>query len=421
MATRRNFIDVQNDAKYRLENFTPVTSFENLSTSMTLINILSNETEKLYDEAEYLFSINDITRAYGRDLDNIGRIIGSERGDATTSNDMTYTNFYFYLDTRLGIDIGTLIDRVYPTSTHYNIRQRLEDQGYIDNKDVPTQLKLPRGMYVSSDDRRILYTTVEDAYLTNDSNEVYVPVIATATGSGQNVGANVIIKHSLNEVNIIKDLSKYILCTNRFPITNGSNTVSDDDYRYNMSISRINLGANEVAIRQAALSVPGVRNVLFERARFGNGTFNLIVEGVSPLVSEGLVTTVKERVQSIVGGDSVYVHRPEYIGVELNLDLITEVGTDTDLLRETVRNDIISYINDTTIGGRLIWNQLVDIIIREGVIDFVLSYYKFGEYDIFNKINLNQIVLRPSNQGANYNEKFYIDAGLCSICVREQG
>lgn len=421
MPTRRNFLDIQHDAKYRLENHTPITSFNNLGTAFNLINVLGNEVEKIYDEAEYLFTINDITKAYGRDLDNLGRIIGAERSDATTANDQTYSNFYFYIDTRLGIDIGTLIDRVYPIATHFNIRQRLQDQGYIDDATVPTQLKLPEGLYVSSEDRRILYITEEPTYITNTISEAYVPIISSVVGVGANIGANVLVKHALNEVNIIKELSKYILCTNRYPISNGYNGTNDDEFRYNLSLNRVNRGANEAAIRQVALSVPGVRNVLFERARFGNGTFNLIIEGTSPLISEGLINAVRERVQSITGGDAVYVHRPEYIGVELNIDIISDLGIEIDTIRENIRQDIISYINDIPIGGRIIWNRIVDIIIRDGVQDFTTSYYKMGEYDIFSKINLNQMVLRESNQGSKYNEKFYTDPGLISLCVREQG
>jgi len=57
---------------------------------------------------------------------------------------------------------------------------------------------------------------------------------------------------------------------------------------------------------------------------------------------------------------------------------------------------------------------------RDGVEDFILSYFKVGEYDIYNKINKKQIVLRPVNQRSNYNEKFYCDQGTISICSRQR-
>jgi hypothetical protein len=53
----------------------------------------------------------------------------------------------------------------------------------------------------------------------------------------------------------------------------------------------------------------------------------------------------------------------------------------------------------------------------EGIEDIVPRIFKYGEYDIFNKVVRNQVILRFQNQKANYTEKFYCDAGLCSICV----
>lgn len=423
MPLRRTLVDIQSDGKFRLENNTPISDFSTISFAGNINYVISKETEKIYDEVEYLNNIFDPTKTYGRGLDNIGFTFGNMRGDSTISADMTDTNFYFYLDTRLGLNISTLINRLYPISTHFNILKRMEDQEYIDSATNPTQLRIPAGTTISNNDTTIVYTTVEEIFITSTSSEVYTPVIATVEGVGGNIESNVLIKHSLNEIDTIRGLAKYILCSNRYPITNGRDPIVDNEYRYNITLGRSNKGSNEVAIRQAVLAIPGVRNVLFERGRFGNGTFNLIIEGVSPIVSEGLIRTVKERVKQIVGGDSVFASRPEYLGIELSIDLITNVGNNNlGGIRESVRSSIIQYINDVPIGGEIIWNQIVNIITSvTGVKDFILSYFRLGEYDIFNKINKNKIVLRKSNQRARHDEKFYCDKGLINICVKEQG
>jgi uncharacterized phage protein gp47/JayE len=297
----------------------------------------------------------------------------------------------------------------------------MEDQGFIDDAGAPTQLLIPAGTLVVNNTSSIKYTTVDNVYLSNTSNEVYVPVVATTEGAGANVQSNVLIKHNLNQYDVIRDLTKYILCSNRYPITTGKAAAGDEEYRYNLSLGRINFGINEVAVRQAALSVPGVRNVLFERGRYGNGTFNIIVEGISPIVSEGLMDVIRQRIISqTTGSDAVYVQRPDYLGIELNFEIVAETGTDLVSLRESTRADIIQYINDIPIGGTIIWNRIISIIMdRNGSMDFILSYFKLGEYDVFSKFNKNQIILRPINQRANVIEKFYTDAGLVSVCCRQ--
>lgn len=423
MPIRRNYVNVKSDGKYRLENNTPISTFDNTGTANGLLDMISRETEKTYDEVEYLHSIMDPTKTVGRELDNLGFIFGNSRSNTVTAADFTTTNFYFYLDPRTGLSIGTLLLKLYPTSTHYNVRKRMEDQGFIDSANNPTQLSIPAGTLIANSDSSITYVTVDNVSLTNSSNEVYSPVVATVEGAGANVESNVLVKHNINQYDVLRDLSKYILCSNRYPISNGKAAASDNEYRYNLTLERINYGLNEVSVRQSALSVPGVRNIQFERGRYGNGTFNVIVEGTSPIVSEGLLDVVKQRLATqVTNSDNVYVQRPEYLGIELNFEIIAETGSDLNSIREQARNDVISYINDLDVGGTIVWNEIISIIMGiDGVQDFILSYFKLGEYDVFNKINKNQIILKASNQRANTIEKFYTDAGLVSVCCRQQG
>jgi len=418
MPKRRNFIDIESDSRIRLERNTPITNFSPIGTINNLNYLVANETEKCYNEIESVYSIYDPTRNYGKELDNIGFMFGRGRKSSMTAIDSTYTNFYFYLDPRTNVSVGVLLDRLYPITTHYNIRKKLFDEGYTNSVTSPTQLLIPAGTVISNDGVTISYTTVDNVYLSNDTSETYTPVIASVEGSTQNIQSNVLIKHNLNQISTLKDISKYILCSNRYPITNGYDGQPDEDYRYNLTLGRINYGSNEVAIRQTALSIPGVRNVLFERSRFGNGTYNLIIEGISPIISEGLLNMVKERLNVLSpSNESIFVNRPEYLGIELKLDIITSLTSDLISLKESVRSDIIEYINNLPIGGTLIWNKLIDLIMeREGIEDFILNYFKLGKYDIFNKINKKQIVLRPINQRADYNEKMYCDSGMVSLC-----
>ena len=420
MPSRRNLVDIESDARIRLENNTPVTNFTPTGTVANLVNMMAAEGERIYDELEYLHAIHDPTRTFGVELDNIGFIVGRVRGGATTATDLTNTNVYFFLDPRVGLGIGSLITKLYPTNTHFARKRVLQEQGYIDDAANPTRLIIPVGTLITNSDTTITYQTLEDVEITNDNSEAYVPVISSSSGPEFNVEANTLVRHSLNNISALKDLSKYILCSNRYPINNGSSTELDEEYRYRVSLASQSIQGNEVSIRETTLNIPGVRDITYQRGRYGNGTVNIVVEGISPIVSEGLLEIVRQQVAlTATGGERIFVTRPDYRGVELNFELIVDAGANRDIIREEVRSNIISFINDIPVGGRIIWNQLEALIVtRPGVEDFILNYFKIGDYDIFSKTNKNQVVLRPRNQRTRTEEKFYTDAGLVSICCR---
>ena len=78
--------------------------------------------------------------------------------------------------------------------------------------------------------------------------------------------------------------------------------------------------------------------------------YNLIIEGISPIVSEGLLAIIRERLSTLSpSSETVFVHRPEYLGIELKLDIITSLTSDLNSLKESVRTDLIEHINNIPI------------------------------------------------------------------------
>lgn len=417
MPTRRNYLNVVQDGRTRIQNNTPVNNFNGQGITKALLDVIALEMEKFYDDLEFVYTAIDPTRAVGSDLDKIGFLVGEKRTGATTASDYSNTNFYFYIDPRLNWNVPVLVKRNYS----FEEQDVLESAGYLtrDSFGEPVSLVLPEGTQVSNRDGSVVYTTTEDAAITNQS-ETYVGVVATSTGPSNNVETNVLISHNLVEVPELRKISHFIKCSNRFPIQNGSYSLTDEEFRYNIATSRSAIRSNEISIKRAALSVPGVRDILFEKNKFGNGTVNIIVDGVSPLISDGLIEAVRQRIQQeLAYGDVIFVDKPEYLGVELQFDITTEPGTaNTDTLRNLARDAVIQYINDLPIGGQIVWNQIVSEVIGiEGIIDFVPRIFKYGEYDSFNKINKKQIILRFVNQKANFDQKWYSDRGLINCCV----
>ena len=420
MPYRRTYSEAQSDAQTRLEANTPLTNFGPLSIGATLVSQQSVEVERVYKEIDRMYSVFDPTVAAGDQLDRIAFIFGAQRNGSVYASDITYTNVYFKINPSLGLNLAGLINQVYPAATKLRFRQRLEDLGYIDSALSPTSLTIPSDMILTSTDGIKQYRTLNAATITNESSETFIQVVAATPGSTHNIISNELTKHRLGEVNGLRDLATYIICTNKFPINNGGDPISDNTFRYNLSLLPSSFLGNEARIRSAVLGIPGIRNILLERGRYGNGTLHIMVEGVNPIASDSLLSATKEIAEAASSGSEIiYVDKPDYLGIELNLDIIVSPGANRSQITETVRSTVIQYINDISIGGELIWNRIVsEITSVAGVNDFNVGFFKLGEYDSINKINKNQIILRTVNQRSDWNEKFYTDAGLVSICCR---
>jgi uncharacterized phage protein gp47/JayE len=416
MAIRRNYLQIVQDGKTRLEKNSPVNNFNSQGLSKALLDVLGVEVERQYNTLEYIYNAVDPTKAVGSDLEKIGFMVGESRNDAVTATDSSVTNFYFFIDQRINTSLSNLI------KNNYNAEERntLINKGYliVDANNNITSLKIPKDHIIFNINKSISYATINDVNLTDEDS--YVGIIATSTGPQNNVQTNSLVYHSIQQIPELRKISQYIKCTNRFPIQTGSNSMTDADYRYKIATSRSAIRANELSIRRAALSVPGIRDILFEKNKYGNGTVNIVVDGISPLISQGLIDTVKERIQlELSYGDTVFVEKPEYLGVEINIGIILEPGTSDELsVRQQVRNNIIQYINDLPIGGEIIWNKIIDLSFNvEGVRDVVPKIFKYGEYDALNKMNRNQIILRFHNQKADLLSKWYTDLGMCGVCI----
>ena len=105
MATRRNYASIYQDGRIRIQNNTPVNNFNPQGITKAFLDILALEMERAYDNAEYIYNAIDPTRAVGRDLDRLGFLVGEQRQNSITAADFTETNFYFYIDKKIKVDI----------------------------------------------------------------------------------------------------------------------------------------------------------------------------------------------------------------------------------------------------------------------------------------------------------------------------
>ena len=417
MRVTRTYPNIRQEGQDLITRNTPVTDISASSISGAMIDMVASEISAVHQELNNLDDKLDVTSASGQNLESIGYLVGVTKGQSTVAMDLSKSNFHFYVDKRINKNFIQLFEEVYPRNTHMLIRKELKDKGYIDNEINVNKITLPSGIILTNSYGSAEYRTTEPVEITSTTNEAYVPVVSNVSGSYANIESNVLTRHSLISDELIKAMARYIFCTNTYPISNGRFSMTDEEYRYAISLKTVNYINNEPAVRQAALSVPGVRNVTFERGKYGYGTFGLMVEGVSPIVSKALQEVVEQSVQAVAGGDKVFVTVPKYVGVSIKLDVICKLGFDNNEIVNSIKENITSYIVNLPIGETIIWNQIENIVMsQEGVYDFKIVYFKIGDYDEVDKKIINTMIVRTVNQRSNYNEKFYTDLNLITVC-----
>ena len=179
---------------------------------------------------------------------------------------------------------------------------------------------------------------------------------------------------------------------------------SDADYRYRLSCQTLTAAtANETAIRLAALSVSGVKNVSLVNRAYGPGSFALYVLTDDAQTSDTVLTAVKTAVSPIVAFGMKYeILTPQLVPVALAVNLVFLAGTGlsvktaaiasvstavSDYLRsrnigEALSSDALRTVimgADTSIGSYILYDVEVGGVPMEGLTVACRSHERFIE------------------------------------------
>lgn len=293
----------------------------------TLLEITNEQLGSFYDSLQLNHAMGFISTAAGSFLDLIGEGLfavyrGSSLRALATKEDM---NVKFFTDG--GGAMATLL---------------------------PSKV-IPAGTTVGTSDGTIIYSVTENVAFDDVQSEVFVPVLASTIGPDNNVGAGLLTTDSLGVVGISS--------TNLNSIANGTEIESDSNYRYRVSNAILNYErANEISIRLAALSVPGIADVSIYDNRSGVGTFDVLVIPVGNVVPREAINAVRSAVRAVKAvGVLGSIRQPDYVPLELNIRLTFTAGT-TDAEKADTRRDVVSsllvYIGQVPLGGTFILNEM---------------------------------------------------------------
>jgi uncharacterized phage protein gp47/JayE len=307
------------------------------SKTRALAQAISKKLGRMWTQFDTNMVQSFINGAEGKYLDYIGSMMGVPRlGERPASivRDDKLIKFYTDIGTFGTINGGSSI-----TISAGEIISTGKDQ-------TGTLYKLP-------------YTTI----LPFDVSEYYVAAESIATGDAANVGKGTLVNHSVTSY--IDQLNKTLKVTNTAEIFMSRGIETDTNYRFRIANQVIAAEqANTTAIRLAALTVPGVADVVNLPFNRGIGTFDLLIKATTPRVPEGVLTAVDVAVSRVKAeGIVAYIRKPKETGVSMVGTITTKrklTAEEESGIISAAQENVRAYIDNLDIGEEFIVNEVVE-------------------------------------------------------------
>jgi uncharacterized phage protein gp47/JayE len=181
---------------------------------------------------------------------------------------------------------------------------------------------------------------------------------------------------------------------------------TDDEYRARITNQvYVVAGANLTAIRIKALSVEGVKDVIFKEYSHGTGSFSCYVLTEEAQTSRATLNAVQAAVDDAKAyGVYAEVKTPVLIPVELMVRLVfsNDAGAaEKNTIRQSAIREVRNYINNLTIGETLVINELIQRIMDIST--------KIKDLDIYG-MNVDGASRYITNASSKWDEKFILDS-----------
>lgn len=327
-----------------------------------------------------------------RFLDFFGDMQNIPRFEATSAYAFAeHNNFMFYVSSGTFGDINNGIDFVIPSGrTISTIEFPVETPTFAEAQGVDRQTI-------------VQYDTTSDVICRADSSFVYADIRARAEGRNSNVSRSVLRRHDFTSYALSS--SDLLKCTNKYAISGGRPRESDDAYRYRLMNSRkARERGNKIAIRLAALSVPGVSDVTQINYEQGPGTSAVYVSSLAPTTSPTLVDQVQNAIDQVSSeGTRHYALSPQLLGVEFVIGINWRPGTVETQKGNTyaaIRNDIETILNGFSMGQSLDLIDLASAVSRSTKYILTIGLSRPGYFEEI-------YVYRSSPDGAGVRKSLY--------------
>lgn len=352
---RKDKGEILRSALKKLETQTPITATSTGSIARALTEIITNEIGEFYNLMDYNISQTLISTASGTSLDQIGKLYSVTRKNLSEINvvEAVTNTFYFYIDTpyhqAINIPSGTM---VFSRGTGYEERQ--------------SRFQLVRPVTIPAGRRRV-YGTIQ--------------AVSAIPGL-------VVAKDTLTVHDFVSPSGVQVKATNPKPIMSQPSFESDSNLRTRIiNQLRVDTGGTTTALRFAALALEGVRDVSITSARYGLGTFEMLVVPEVDAVSARTREQVSQRIELVrPAGVRVFIKEPTYTKFNLGIGLVAPVvdpveGRD---LTARVKMTALIYLNSLLPGDTLVYSQLVQRILEtsDAIRDVTMTNYATNDMEI---------------------------------------
>jgi uncharacterized phage protein gp47/JayE len=337
------------------------------SKARALLEVISRKINESYRTFDLNLARPFVSGATGRFLDFIGEMLGLRRLGvvaAGASVDAKSARFF--------VESGTF--------------------GSINNS---SNITIPANTILSTQENGtgISYRVTTATTLLAASSSTYVPIEAVVPGASSNVGGGALVFHSFTGYT---DVSNNTLkTTNDQGVFTGRDIESDTNFRFRITKSITGAeAANRSAILLAALSVPGVAEIVFVPYARGIGTYDVIIKSVTPLVTDSLIAAVQASVEAVSAqGIIPKARKPVETGITFSVAVryVSALSlSDRSTIEQRIRNALTSYINGLDISEEFVINEAVQRVLEvdERIKDIGEPGKPFAEISIYKTTKL---------------------------------
>jgi uncharacterized phage protein gp47/JayE len=355
-----NFGDILTRSLKTLNSTTPIRQNVAGSKARALLEVQARELENIGKLQDSNLQKAFLATTYGKFLEYFGSMVGlqkyPQRNAAVLSTDRAIR-----FSTRFGTTFGEINGGegfTIPAGTLLTAPVVIPFGESRDYSDISTA--------DSTEDRSIHYSLTSDLSCSSSAYEAFASAEALTPGSLGNLAASSLLK-THNFSNYSDYNGRTLVVTNSKPILNGTDSESEASYKYRISKKIISAqGSNNTAMILAALSVPGVADVIVIPYEDGPGRFNVYIKSITPTVPDILIQSVQDSLDKIqASGCKGYARKPFEIGIEIDSNLIYSASVTTTAKVDIRSNAIISasrYLNNLGLGQVLDLGALSDEI-----------------------------------------------------------
>lgn len=327
----------------KVEQNTSLTGTGPGSVLRAITEAVTSEIADLYEVLDFNMTLQTVSTSQGRALDLLGSLYNITRKTLTeiATIDKRLGSFYFYVDSP-----------------------------------APSTIEIPVGTRIYTDSDSFIgetfqYQTTEPVTIPAGRTRAWASIAPLYSDSVFTAGINTLIAHNVSSSVLPNGVT--LRCTNPKAISPQVSYEDDDSYRTRIvQAVRTSAGGTTQAVRFAALSVPGVRDVQVRNAAYGLGSFQVLIALDAGVTSAAVVSAVRTAIGDVRPvGSRMYIQEPRLIPIDVRATvLLSDIANlDREAISRRARIGILRYLNTLTIGTTLVYSQLLQYMM--GSSDFI--------------------------------------------------